>query len=187
MNNKTITIDIPKGKIPVWTELNGMTLLMLEDEIDNRPVTERIKTFNDAKKELGDSHPLVKEYNIMSGFDDTDTIVYLKLKIITAALNEGWVRTQYDTVVYYPYFYLCSEREADENGYEKLWVWGGSSSNGAPCGLACSASNLVWSPSDAFISARLVYKTKELAAYSFTQFNDLWAKYLLLNPVKYEE
>ena len=54
METKSITINIPEGKIPVWTELNGMTLLTLEDEIDNRPVTERIKTFNDAKKELGD-------------------------------------------------------------------------------------------------------------------------------------
>ena len=120
METKSITIDIPEGKTPEWKEINGMTFLTLEDEIDNRPVTERIKTFNDAKKELGDGHPLVVEYNARLGIADLDTKVYLKLKIITEALNEGWEGPSYNQAVFYPGFYLCSEKEADINRFNKL-------------------------------------------------------------------
>lgn len=184
METKSITIDIPQGKIPVWKELNGMTLLTLEDEIDNRPVTERIKTFNDAKKELGDGHPLVVEYNAMFGIADLDTRVYLKLKIITEALNEGWEGPSYNKAVYYPGFYLCSEKEADINRLHKLWRWGDYRYNGSWCGFACSGSDNVWPGSHAHVTPLLAYKTKDLAEYSFKQFNDLWADYLLPHPIQ---
>ena len=184
METKRITLDIPEGKTPEWKEINGMTFLTLEDEIDNRPVTERIKTFNDAKKELGDGHPLVVEYNAMLGIADLDTKVYLKLKIITEALNEGWVRTSDNQTVYYPGFYLCSEKEADSNGYEKLWRWGDYKYNGSWCGVACSGSTSYWPSLHAHTSPILSYKTEELAAYSFKQFNDLWADYLLPHPIQ---
>ena len=184
METKSITIDIPEGKTAVWKEVNGMTLLMLEDEIDNRPVTERIKTFNDAKKELGDGHPLVVEYNAILGIADLDTKVYLKLKIITEALNEGWVRTSENDTLYYPGFYLCSEKEANSIQFQKLWRWGDYTYNGSWCGLACSFLNSVWSTSAANVSPFLTYKTEDLAAYSFKQFNDLWADYLLPHPIQ---
>lgn len=187
MKTKTINLEIPTGKTPVWKEINGQTVLVLEDEKDDIPVMERIKTFNDAKKELGDDHPLVVSYYAMLRVGDPDGRVYLKLRIITAALNEGWVRTPDDTRVYYPGFYLCSEKKAENDGFTKLWVWGSNSHSGANCGLACSDSQDVWSFSSAHTSPLLAYKTVELAAYSFRQFNELWAKYLLINPVKYEE
>lgn len=187
MNNKTITIDIPKGKTVAWKEVNGQTVLVLEDEKDDRPVMERIKTFNDAKKELGDDHPLVVSYYAMLRVGDPDGRVYLKLRIITAALNEGWVRTPDDTRAYYPGFYLCSEKKADNNGFTKLWRWSDSSFNDSRCGLACTDSDDVWLSSDASRSPLLAYKTTELAAYSFKQFNDLWAAYLLIKPIKYKE
>ena len=57
---------------------------------DDRPVTERIKTFEDACKELGEEHPLVKEWNCWQGCCSADLAAYLKLRIICAALNEGW-------------------------------------------------------------------------------------------------
>ena len=156
----------------------------MEDEEDNRPVTERIKTFDDALEELGESHPFVEDYNEMLAIADPDTKVYLKLKIITEALNEGWVRTLDNPDVYYPNFYLCSEQEADNNGNEKLWRWGDYTYNGSWCGVACSPSDYKWLSSYATTSVFLVYKTEELAAYSFKQFNDLWADYLLPHPIQ---
>ena len=187
MKTKTINLEIPTGKTPVWKEVNGQTVLVLEDEKDNRPVMERIKTFADAKAELGDDHPLVDAYNCMSGIGDPDITVYLKLRVITAALNEGWVRRPDNKQVYYPGFYLFSEKEADNNGFKKLWRWGDSSFNDSSCGLACTDSDDVWLSSDASRSPLLAYKTTELAAYSFKQFNDLWAAYLLIKPIKYKE
>ena len=46
--NKKIEIEIPEGKVAEWKVINGATTLVLTDEKDNRPVTERIKTFEDA-------------------------------------------------------------------------------------------------------------------------------------------
>ena len=59
MNNK-IEIEIPEGKVAEWKEINGVTTLVLVDEKDNRPVTERIKTIEDACNELGEENVLVQ-------------------------------------------------------------------------------------------------------------------------------
>ena len=45
--NKTIKIQVPEGK----------TNLVEVDKLDNRPVTERIKTFEDAVKATGMTLP----------------------------------------------------------------------------------------------------------------------------------
>ncbi|MBR1526841.1 MAG: hypothetical protein IJ640_09325 [Prevotella sp.] len=39
----------------------------------------------------------------------------------------------------------------------QLWLFGGRSSYGADCGLACASSSAVWSSSSSYISARLAY------------------------------
>ena len=92
MENKTkkVEIEIPAGKEVKW--VNGVLTL-----VDAKPqdVTKRIKTFDDAIRELGDRHPLVEQYHIVKGsFKGTggieDLEAYLKLRIITEALNEGW-------------------------------------------------------------------------------------------------
>ena len=93
MENKTkkVEIEIPVGKVAKWVD--GVLTLVDEKPKD---VTERIKTFADACCELGFDHPLVKAYdNYMSlahklNKDDYDVVAYLKLRIITEALNEGW-------------------------------------------------------------------------------------------------
>ena len=40
--NKKIEIQVPEGKVAEWKEINGVTTLVLVDEVGNRPVTERI-------------------------------------------------------------------------------------------------------------------------------------------------
>ena len=64
-----------------------------DQEKDVRPVTERVKTFEDAVKELGESHPYVNIYDtIVNEYPAAgkDVMAYLRLRIITAALNERW-------------------------------------------------------------------------------------------------
>ena len=54
-----IKVEVPEGKSAEW--VNGV--LTLVDKKDNRPVTERIKTLQDAIDALGSEHAQVKEYN----------------------------------------------------------------------------------------------------------------------------
>lgn len=184
--NKKIEIEIPEGKVAEWKEINGVTTLVLTEEKDNRPVTERIKTFEDARDELGDEHPLVKEYwgviNINLDIKQ-DLISYLKLRIICAALNEGW-QPQFtkEEYRYYPWFYIYTQEEIDkmdEEKKKKLWLFGSGSYRGANCGLAYARSDDAWSVTDAFFSARLTVKSEALAEYFGQQFIDIWADYLI--------
>jgi hypothetical protein len=61
-----------------------------------KPITERVKTLEDAIRELGEDNPLVQayktaEFNTSGNADDVkDVIAYLKLRLIVKALNEGW-------------------------------------------------------------------------------------------------
>ncbi len=81
---------------------------------DNRPVTERIKTFEDACEALGYDHRFVEAHQEAENKTEFghDEIAYLKLRIITAALNEGW-QPQFteDEYRYYPLFWLLTEEE----------------------------------------------------------------------------
>ncbi len=80
-----------------------------------KDVRERIKTFHDAYCALGNEHPFVVSYekyvNTASG-EEVDVIAYLQLRIIAAALNEGW-EPQFttDEYRYYPWFTLWTEEE----------------------------------------------------------------------------
>ena len=73
----------------------------------SKDITKRIKTFEDACEALGNEHPYVKEYlstvNININITQ-DLISYLKLRIITEALNEGWKPT-FDEGEYRYYLY----------------------------------------------------------------------------------
>lgn len=81
---KKIEIEIPDGKKAEW--VNGVLTLV---DYDSSDVRERVRTFEDACRELGRRHPLVCQYYAI---DDVDANLnaYLKLRIICAALNEGW-------------------------------------------------------------------------------------------------
>ena len=185
--NKKIEIEIPEGKVAEWKEINGVTTLVLVDEADNRPVTERIKTFEDACDELGDEHPLVKEYLgvIKINLDiKQDLISYLKLRIICAALNEGW-EPQFtnDEYRYYTCFYIYTQEDIDNMDEEKkksLWLFGGYSYNGWNCGLVYATSKNALLKSDSARSARLAVKSEELAKYFGQQFIDIWSDYVAL-------
>lgn len=77
-----------------------------EETFKPKDVTERIKTFEDACQELGEEHPFVVAYRAVEDIDECgeDIEAYLKLRIIVAALNEGWTpKLKEDEILYYPW------------------------------------------------------------------------------------
>ena len=184
-NMKTITIEIPDGKKAEWK--NGV--LTLVDEKDNRPVTERIKTFEDALKELGDKHPLVLQYkecfdNYLDGAkneDVADIVAYLKLRIIAAALNEGW--TPQFTVGerrWFPWFVLYTQDEINRMDKEQRGrvVYRSGSFAASAGGVAYAAAPHDSSATYSYIGSRLAFKTENVARYAGKQFLDIWADYV---------
>lgn len=159
---------------------------------DDRPVTERVKTFEDALRELGDEHLLVKQWWDFEAMtdggeatcDNADLVAYYKLRIITAALNEGWEPTfAGGEWLYWPYYWVCTKEEwaelSDEDKEGGLLV-GGFALDGSGCGFACLGAGNGPTISHADCGSRLCYKSRELAMYSGRQFVELWADYYLI-------
>lgn len=155
------------------------------DTLRPKDVKDRIKTFEDAVNELGEGHKFVVDYTALKGSTlSNDVIAYLKLRIISAALNEGW-EPQFteDEYRYFPWFCLYTKREIEqmpEDRRKGLCLWGGSADNGSDCGLGCSSSYADFSLSDTSSGARLALKTRELAIYSGKQFIDIWKDFVVL-------
>ena len=157
------------------------------------PITERVKTFEDACKvlngraEAGDEDAALLLADYESNADNIKTsgiVAFMKLCIIAAALNEGW-KPQFtnDEYRWYPWFTLWTEEELKGKSEQwkkdhALWLFGGLSSRGALCGLASAPSHFAWSASDSPLSARLAVKSKELAVYFGKQFISIWADYV---------
>ena len=148
-------------------------------------VMDRIKTFEDACEELGNEHPFVKSYekyvNTASG-EEADVIAYLKLRIICAALNEGW-KPQFteDECRWYPWFSICSKKEyekLDEEQKQKCRVVGRSSYRYSIASSGLVFANYASSFSVSGYGSRLAFKTRELAEYCGKQFIDIWADFL---------
>ena len=177
---KKVEIEIPERKKAEWVD--GVLTLVDEKPQD---VTERIKTFEDACEELGDEHPLVKEYCsvVNINLDITqDLISYLKLRIIITAINEGWEPTfGADECRYYPWFYIYTKEEYEElDEEEKAHGVPLRSSNNANAigGLVYASAGNAGSLSVTSSSSRLALKTRELAEYCGKQFIDIWADFL---------
>lgn len=157
---------------------------------DNRPITERIKTFEDAVAALGDAHPLVLHYrqyeaNLHGNFVDmADIQAYLKMRIIVAALNEGWTpKFEKGEWRYAPWFELVTEEAYNEmTDEEKATVCRvvGRSSNDAYAygGIAFASANGASSYADSSDAARLAFKTRELAEYAGKQFIEIWRDFI---------
>lgn len=181
---QVIEIEIPTGKKAAWVD-GFLKLVDNEEAKEKKPVTERVKTFEDACKELGIDAEAIQQQWQDAGITMLDEVAYQKLRIITAALNEGWEPEFKDGEYrYYPYCLLYTKEEIEQKDDEwkdehnlQLWLGGGNSHNGAYCGLAFAISYNAWSNAPAYISARIAHKTEELAIYSGKQFTELWANY----------
>ena len=163
--------------------------------IFTRDITERVKTFEDALEVLGEVHCFVSEYNTLvnSGLIHSlspDLVAYLKLRIITAALNEGWEpQFTVDEYRYYPWFDFYTQKEIDEMDEEdRSRVVGRAfyhahAVGGCVCAYAYDASSL----SGTSYGARLAFKTRELAIYAGKQFVEIWADFVFRPETKETE
>lgn len=182
--SKQITIPVPDGKRAEW--INGVLTLVDEQKLDNRPVTERIKTFTDACNALDDEHPLVTQYRLTAGAYKGDPmtedfIAYLKLRIIVAALNEGWEpKFEKGEYRYFPWFNLYTKEEYDELDDEEKGrcVLRSDYHSYAFGGLAYAGASSASSLSYSYCGSRLAFRTRELAAYAGKQFTEEWADFL---------
>ena len=188
----TFEIEVPEGKRAEW--INGVLTLVDEQKVDNRPVTERIKTFTDACNVLGDEHPLVTQYRLTAAAYKGDPmtedfIAYLKLRIIVAALNEGWEpKFTKDEYRYFPWFYFYTKEEYDKLDDEvkgRCVLRSGYYTN-SYYGFDLTITYHDASYSFTCFGSRLAFRTRELAAYAGRQFTEEWANFLF-KPLTGEE
>lgn len=149
-------------------------------------IMERIKTFEDALNELGDKHPLVLQYrfnfNNEGGWTDDmyarEFEAYLKLRIITAALNEGWTpQFTEDEYRYFPWFWLYTKEEIakmDKEERKKVVLFGGAADYGAHAGFAYADAHDAPSGTIANVGSRLCFKSSALAEYAGKQFAEIY-------------
>lgn len=180
---KEITLEVPEGKRAEW--INGVLTLVDEPKVDKCPITERIKTFEDACNALGDGHPFVTQYHRAFAYQGDpmteDLIAYLKLRIIVASLNEGW-EPQFttDEYRYFPWFCFYTLPEIDEMNEENKSsvVYRGDYIASANGGMSYAYTNSDASHSHTDIGYRLTFRTYELAKYAGRQFIDIYKDFL---------
>lgn len=183
MENKTkkVEIEIPVGKVAKWVD--GVLTLVDEKPQD---VTERIKTFADACRELGSDHPFVKAYDgyvshiHQHDMNDYDLVAYLQLRIITAALNEGWEPqfTKGERRWYFWYDLITKEQYDKLSAEDNSRVVGrGGGNAGALFGLVYSYAGHASSRSHTLNGSRLAFKSEKLAAYAGRQFAEIYADF----------
>lgn len=188
---KTIQIEVPADKKAEWQEVSGKIVLVMVDKKDNRPVTERINTFEDACNELGEDHPMVSVYDALvtrangeqslAEWMGKDVVAFLKLRIITEALNEGWhPKFTEDEYRYYPWFYIYTKEEYDNFSEEakRRCVGRANSYALANGGLVYSVASDASSYSNAYSGVRLAFSNRDLAEYAGRQFIDIWADFV---------
>ena len=181
---RKVEIEIPDGKMAKW--VNGVLTL-----VDEKPqnVMERIKTFEDAVAELSnramngdkDAGKLLDEWRIIIfSADSKDLLAYLKLRIITSALNEGWepkfISGEYRWA---PYFILHTKEEIENMNAEVMArIVFLSGYENAYCGVSCAVvdynSDYLYMSS----GSRLAFKSKELAEYAGKQFTKIYADFI---------
>lgn len=163
---------------------NAVKEALGEQFSDAVPATERVKTYEDAVNELGNDHPLVEAASSaewrFTNSEDKDIIAYLKLRVIVAALNDGW-KPQFvpGERRWYPWYELISKDEydamSDDEKQERRCVGRSDDNAHAGGGLVYSYASHASSNSYADNGSRLAFKTEELAEYAGKQFAELFA------------
>lgn len=153
------------------------------------PATERVKTYEDAVWELGNDHPLVEAASSaewrFTNSEDKDIIAYLKLRVIVAALNDGW-KPQFvpGELRWYPWYELISKDEYDamseDEKQERRCVGRSSNNANANGGLVFSNASHASSFSSAYHGSRLAFKSEALAEYAGKQFAELFANFCFI-------
>lgn len=157
------TLNIDKEKV-INTYKQGsekekkvLELLFGVETFRTKTIMDKVKTFDDAMEELGQDHPLVKEYYCLCNAEISEHLIdYSWLCIIAAALNEGWTPKFIEgECQYFPYF------KTDIKG-DLLYAGTGG-------GSEVVATN---------VERRIAFKTRELAEYAGKQFAKLYVDYI---------
>lgn len=112
-----------------------------------------IKTFEDACEELGIDPETVTQEN-----DTPDEVAYKKLKIVVAAINQGWVP------------------DWDNKSQYKYWPWFNLSS-----GSGFSSSDSVCYCTLTGVGSRLCFESEAKSNYAAKQFSELYKQFLTIN------
>lgn len=158
----------------------------LKEEIRSKDVTKRVKTFEDACRELGNEHPFILAYQSVKlcnpevAESNRDLLAYMKLRIICVALNEGWMpQFTEDEQRWHPWFTLWTEKELSEKSGE----WKADRhliSIGDYAGFVFASSDDNLSDAYASFGTRFCLKSEALATYCGKQFIELWADFNLI-------
>src|SRR5690554_1869097 len=146
-----LTINIPNGyKVKSFDKETGEIYF---EEIPKN-ITERIKTIEDAIKELGDQDEEVIELRKMEKAGITSHILYYQqIVVFTKALNEDWI---------------ADWSNSNQRKYFNWFEMGSSS------GSVFRVSGCVDWHTDSSCGARLCFKSKELATYAGKQFESIY-------------
>jgi len=138
--------------------IKGKTLLenLFGKKTFQTNVQDRIKSIDDAIKELGDNDPDVVDYLKLEAAGINSHVLYSQmLVVIVKALNEEWIPDWHN------------------DAWDKWvnWFYLSSSSSGR-FSFDCSDDRF----SDSNCGSRLCFKSKELAQYAAKQFIDIYEK-----------
>jgi hypothetical protein len=151
------TLEITKeAAIKAHDEASSKGKSLLENlfgkRVFQRDIKERVKTFDDVIKELGDNP---EEFNnAISIMDEPDEIAYVKLKMIAEVLNEGWTP------------------DWSNGEWDKWYPWFNMDDSSSAGRFSFYGSDFQRSLSD--VGSRLCFKSKDLATYAGTQFLDIY-------------
>jgi hypothetical protein len=155
---KTLQIEEKKAR-ELYKTASEELKKILEDTFGkdflSEKVTDRVKTYEDACRELNED-PINESEMRRMGFTN-DEISYRKIKTIVEALNEGW--------------------KADwENGDQKKWIpWFYCS----PSGFVFDFTSCLYSRPYASYASHLCFKSEELATYAGKQFVELYRNFIM--------
>ena len=146
-----------------------------------------IKTFEDACKHLNlDPNAFYFKFENMP--DHITALV--SLEVIIRALNDGWRHPlDGETTVYFPWFWLASQREEKESWFKDIPESRKVSymRPDGTAGLGYAYSINAWSFSSSIIGSRLACKSDEIARYCAETFKSYWESYLFPQPWQIEE
>lgn len=192
MNNETLNIN-KENVLNAYGTATDEQKTMLEiifgkDTFKPKNIMDRIKTLEDACDELGRNNHFVLAYQNTNLRDEEvadenkDIIAYLKLRIIVAALNEGWT-PQFIPGEYrwFPYFVLYTKGEIDKMDEDtRARVVYRSNYNALAFGGVSYAYSYNGAANvGAHIGSRLAFKSEELATYAGKQFIEIFADFML--------
>ncbi|WP_265427857.1 hypothetical protein [Chryseobacterium sp. YIM B08800] len=162
MENLTITKEAAI-KAHVEASKNGKILLenLLGKKVFLTKIEERIKSVDDAIKELGDNDIEVQEYKkLISAEIESHLLQYQSAIVICKALNEGWAPDWSNSAEYkyYPWFDM----------------------EGSSSGACFSYLDYAYWFTYSLVGSRLCFKSRELAEYAGKQFTEIYKKFMTI-------